>query len=168
MVDRFLTNAIEAEADAICDGQNAVVPAIMEHIELAGIHSGDSTCVIPPISISLEQQDTIRQYTERIAKAMGVVGLINVQFAIADGKVYVIEANPRASRTVPLVSKVCNISMAKIATEVMVKAEKGERMDLSVYRPENIPYFGVKEAVFPFNMFPEVDSCFRARNALYR
>lgn len=157
LVDRFLTNAIEAEADAICDGQNAVVPAIMEHIELAGIHSGDSTCVIPPISISLEQQDTIRQYTERIAKAMGVVGLINVQFAIADGKVYVIEANPRASRTVPLVSKVCNISMAKIATEVMVKAEKGERMDLSVYRPENIPYFGVKEAVFPFNMFPEVD-----------
>ncbi len=158
LIDRFLDNAIEAEADAICDGHMAVVPAIMEHIELAGIHSGDSTCVIPPISISPEHQDTIRQYTEKIARTLGVVGLINVQFAIAAGKVYVIEANPRASRTVPLVSKVCNIPMARIATQVIMKTAKGEKMDLSSYRVTGaLPHYGVKEAVFPFNMFPEVD-----------
>src|SRR5665647_2830300 len=123
LIDRFLTNAIEAEADAIADGTDAFVPAVMEHIELAGIHSGDSACVIPPISIPPRHIETIVEYTKKIARELNVVGLMNMQYAIADDRVYVLEANPRASRTVPLVSKVCNVSMARIATEIMMAAE---------------------------------------------
>ncbi len=153
LIDKFLENAIEAEADAISDGTDAYVPAVMEHIELAGVHSGDSACVIPPISIAPKHLDTINEYTRRIAIELNVVGLMNIQYAIADDTVYIIEANPRASRTVPLVSKVCNISMARIATQLML----GKKLaDLDI-KPKNIPHYGVKEAVFPFNMFPEVD-----------
>ena len=153
LIDKFLENAIEAEADAISDGTEAFVPAVMEHIELAGIHSGDSACVIPPISIPAKHLDTIYRYTKRIAVELNVVGLMNIQYAIANDTVYILEANPRASRTVPLVSKVCSISMARLATQLML----GKRLaDLSLKR-QLIPHFGVKEAVFPFNMFPEVD-----------
>jgi carbamoyl-phosphate synthase large subunit len=153
LIDRFLENAIEAEADAIADGTDAFVPAVMEHIELAGVHSGDSACVIPPISIPTKHLDTIYEYTKKIAIELRVVGLMNIQYAIADDTVYILEANPRASRTVPLVSKVCNISMARIATQLML----GKKLaDLGI-GPKSIPHFGVKEAVFPFNMFPEVD-----------
>src|SRR5450830_716845 len=120
LIDRFLTNAIEAEADAIADGTDAFVPAVMEHIELAGIHSGDSACVIPPISIPARHIETIVEYTKKIARELNVVGLMNMQYAIADDRVYVLEANPRASRTVPLVSKVCNVSMARLATQIML------------------------------------------------
>jgi carbamoyl-phosphate synthase large subunit len=153
LIDKFLENAIEAEADAIADGTDAFVPAVMEHIELAGIHSGDSACVIPPVSIPAKHVETIYEYTKRIAIELNVVGLMNIQYAIANDTVYILEANPRASRTVPLVSKVCNISMARLATQVML----GKKLtDLDI-RPKVIPHFGVKEAVFPFNMFPEVD-----------
>jgi len=153
LIDKFLDNAIETEADAIADGVNAFVPAVMEHIELAGIHSGDSACVIPPISIPPKHIDTIREYTRRIAIELKVVGLMNIQYAIQHDTVYVLEANPRASRTVPIVSKVCGLSMARIATQIIL----GKTLaDLNL-REIRIPYFGVKEAVFPFNMFPEVD-----------
>jgi len=157
LIDRFLTNAIEAEADAIADGTDAFVPTVMEHIELAGIHSGDSACVIPPISISAQHIDTIVQYTQKIAKELHVIGLMNMQYAIAHDRVYVLEANPRASRTVPLVSKVCNVSMARIATEIMVASVTGQESRVKRLVTKKIPHFGVKEAVFPFNMFPEVD-----------
>ena len=153
LIDKFLENAIEAEADAISDGTDAFVPAVMEHIELAGVHSGDSACVIPPISIPAKHIDTICEYTKKIAVELHVVGLMNIQYALTNDMVYVLEANPRASRTVPLVSKVCNISMARIATQLML----GKKLaDLDI-RPGSISHFGVKEAVFPFNMFPEVD-----------
>ena len=153
LIDKFLENAIEAEADAISDGTDVFVPAVMEHIELAGIHSGDSACVIPPVSIPAEHLETIEDYTRRIALELGVVGLMNMQYAIANDTVYVLEANPRASRTVPLVSKVCNIPMARIATQLMLGSKLA---DLGLKRAA-IPHFGVKEAVFPFNMLPEVD-----------
>ena len=153
LIDKFLENAVEVEADAIADGTEAFIPAIMEHIEYAGIHSGDSACVIPPISIPAKHIDTITEYTKRIAVELHVVGLMNIQYAIANDCVYILEANPRASRTVPLVSKVCNIPMARVATQVML-GKKLKDLDLK-QRP--IPHFGVKEAVFPFNMFPEVD-----------
>jgi carbamoyl-phosphate synthase large subunit len=153
LIDKFLENAIEAEADAVADGTDAFVPAVMEHIELAGVHSGDSACVIPPISISETHIQTIYEYTKKIAVELNVVGLMNIQYAIANDVVYVLEANPRASRTVPLVSKVCNIQMARIATQLML----GKKLaDLDI-QPKSIPHFGVKESVFPFNMFPEVD-----------
>lgn len=153
LIDRFLNNALEVEADAIADGHDAFVPAIMEHIELAGIHSGDSACVIPPVSIPERHLKTIREYTKKIAQKLQVSGLMNIQYAITDDRVYVLEANPRASRTVPLVSKVCNIPMARLATQVML----GKKIaDLNL-KPKKINHFGVKEAVFPFNMFPEVD-----------
>ncbi len=153
MLDKFLENAIETEADAICDGTDAFVPAVMEHIELAGIHSGDSACVIPPKSIPPKHVDTIVEYTKKIAIEMGVVGLMNIQYAIAHNTVYILEANPRASRTVPLVSKVCAIQMAALATQCMLgKTIK----DLNLHH-RHIPHYGVKEAGFPFNMFPEVD-----------
>ncbi|MFC1976893.1 ATP-grasp domain-containing protein, partial [Chloroflexota bacterium] len=153
LIDKFLENAIEAEADAVSDGTEAFVPAVMEHIELAGIHSGDSACVIPPVSLAQEHIDTINEYTSKIARELNVVGLMNVQYAIANNIVYVLEANPRASRTVPLVSKVCNISMARIATQLML----GKKVNELGLKHRKVPYFGVKEAVFPFNMFPEVD-----------
>jgi len=153
LIDKFLENAIEVEADAIADGDDAFVPAIMEHIELAGVHSGDSACVIPPISIPCKHIDTINEYTKKIAIELNVVGLMNVQYAIADDRVYILEANPRASRTVPLVSKVCNIAMANVATQVML----GKKLADLGLKHGTIPHFGVKEAVFPFYMFPEVD-----------
>jgi carbamoyl-phosphate synthase large subunit len=153
LIDKFLENAIEAEADAIADGADAFIPAVMEHIELAGVHSGDSACVIPPVSIPQEHIDTINAYTQRIATELNVIGLMNMQYAIAKDVVYVLEANPRASRTVPLVSKVCNISMARIATQIML----GKKLSELKLKPRRIPHFGVKEAVFPFPMFPEVD-----------
>jgi carbamoyl-phosphate synthase large subunit len=153
LIDRFLENALETEADALADGKDAFVPAVMEHIELAGIHSGDSACVIPPVSIPERHLSTINEYTRKIARELHVVGLMNIQYAIAKDKVYVLEANPRASRTVPLVSKVCGISMARIATELMM----GRSLGGLGLQSKRIPHFGVKESVFPFNMFPEVD-----------
>ncbi|MCX7965700.1 MAG: carbamoyl-phosphate synthase large subunit, partial [Syntrophorhabdaceae bacterium] len=153
LIDKFLENAIEVEADAIADGEDAFVPSIMEHIELAGVHSGDSACAIPPKSISKEHVDLINEYTKRIAIELKVVGLMNIQYAIADNKVYILEANPRASRTVPLVSKVTGIQMARIATQLML-GKKLKDMNLS---HKTYHHVGVKEAVFPFNMFPEVD-----------
>jgi carbamoyl-phosphate synthase large subunit len=153
LIDKFLENAIETEADAISDGSDAFVPAVMEHIELAGIHSGDSACVIPPISIPPKHLETIHEYTRRIAIELNVVGLMNIQYAIANDQVYVLEANPRASRTVPLVSKVCNIPMARLATQLML----GKKLSSLNLKPKSIRHYGVKEAVFPFNMFPEVD-----------
>jgi len=153
LIDKFLENAIEAEADAISDGTDAFVPAVMEHIELAGIHSGDSACVIPPISIPARHIDTINEYTRKIAVEFGVVGLMNIQYAIANDVVYILEANPRASRTVPLVSKVCNISMARIATQIML----GRKLKDLNLKHKSFRHFGVKEAVFPFNMYQEVD-----------
>ena len=157
LMDRFLQNALECETDAISDGSNAFVPTVMQHIEQAGVHSGDSACVIPSVEISEENKKLIRQYTTAIACEMGVVGLMNMQYAICEGKVYVLEANPRASRTVPLVSKVCNINMANIATKLMTYELTGERPDVTSFSEKAHPYYGVKEAVFPFNMFPEVD-----------
>lgn len=157
LMDRFLQNALECETDAISDGSNAFVPTVMQHIEQAGVHSGDSACVIPSVEISEENKKLIRQYTTAIACEMGVVGLMNMQYAICEGKVYVLEANPRASRTVPLVSKVCNINMANIATKLMAYELTGERPDVTSFSEKAHPYYGVKEAVFPFNMFPEVD-----------
>jgi len=153
LIDKFLENAVEAEADAIADGTDAFVPAVMEHIEFAGVHSGDSACVIPPVSIPSKHIDTINQYTREIAKNLHVVGLMNMQYAITNNTVYVLEANPRASRTVPLVSKVCNVSMARIATQIML----GKTLAELNLKPRQIPHFGLKEAVFPFAMFPEVD-----------
>ncbi|MFZ5803023.1 MAG: carbamoyl-phosphate synthase large subunit [Candidatus Omnitrophota bacterium] len=153
LIDRFLQNAIETEADAIADGTDAFVPAVMEHVELAGVHSGDSACVIPPVHIPQKHIETIYDYTRKIAIELGVVGLMNIQYAIADDTVYILEANPRASRTVPLVSKVCNVSMARLATQVML-GKKLADLDL---KPQVFAHYGVKESVFPFNMFPEVD-----------
>lgn len=161
LIDRFLHHAMECEADAIADGTHAYVPAVMEHIELAGIHSGDSACILPSKHISEENLATIKEYTRRIANEMHVVGLMNMQYAIEDGKVYVIEANPRASRTVPLVSKVCGIRMVPIATDIITSELTGRKSPVEELnekaKTRNIPYYGVKEAVFPFNMFPEVD-----------
>jgi len=153
LIEEFLEDAIEAEADAIADGTDAFVPAVMEHIELAGVHSGDSACVIPPVSIPQKHIDTIEEYTKKIAVEFNVVGLMNIQYAIVRDMVYILEANPRASRTVPLVSKVCNIPMARLATQVML----GKKLDELKLQRKPVSHFGVKEAVFPFNMFPEVD-----------
>ncbi len=153
LIDKFLENAIEAEADAIADGTDAFVPSVMEHIELAGVHSGDSACVIPPVSIPEKHLETIREYTRKIAIEFEVVGLMNIQYAICGDNVYILEANPRASRTVPLVSKVCGLSMARVATEILL-GKKLSDFDLAA---REIPHYGVKEAVFPFNMFQEVD-----------
>ena len=157
LIDRFLRHATECESDAICDGEHAFVPAVMEHIELAGIHSGDSACIIPSMNISEENLKTIEDYTRKIAEEMHVQGLMNMQYAIENGKVYVIEANPRASRTVPLVSKVCGIQMVPLATEIATREITGRPSPIKGLKQSVIPYHGVKEAVFPFNMFPEVD-----------
>ncbi len=157
LIDRFLNHATECEADAISDGTHAFVPAVMEHIELAGIHSGDSACIIPSRHISEENVATIKEYTRKIAEEMHVQGLMNMQYAIENGKVYVLEANPRASRTVPLVSKVCNIRMVPLATEIITAQITGRPSPVPDLKEQQIPYYGVKEAVFPFNMFPEVD-----------
>ena len=153
LIDKFLEDAIESEADAIADGADAFVPVVMQHIEYAGIHSGDSACVIPPVVIPEKHIETIKEYTRRIAIELKVAGLMNIQYAIYEDKVYILEANPRASRTVPLVSKVCDVSMAKIATQILL----GQKLSDFNLKHKIIKYFGVKEAVFPFNMFPSVD-----------
>ena len=157
LIDRFLNHALECEADAISDGTHAFVPAVMEHIELAGVHSGDSACIIPSVHITEENVKTIKEYTRKIAEEMHVKGLMNMQYAIENGKVYVLEANPRASRTVPLVSKVCNVRMVPIATDIITSEITGRPSPVPELKEKHIPYYGVKEAVFPFNMFPEVD-----------
>ena len=157
LIDRFLNHATECEADAISDGEHVFVPAVMEHIELAGVHSGDSACILPSKHLTEGQIETIKDYTRKIAKEMHVVGLMNMQYAIEDGTVYVLEANPRASRTVPLVSKVCSINMVKLATEIMTAPLTGRKSPVPELHDREIPYYGVKEAVFPFNMFQEVD-----------
>jgi carbamoyl-phosphate synthase large subunit len=153
LIDRFLDNAIEAEADALADGKDAFVPAVMEHIELAGIHSGDSACAIPPVTLPEKHIKTIEEYTLHISRKLKVCGVMNIQYAVCQDKVYVLEANPRASRTVPLVSKVCNIPMAALATRLML----GEPLASLELKHQKISHFGVKEVVLPFNMFPEVD-----------
>ncbi|MCR5735301.1 MAG: carbamoyl-phosphate synthase large subunit [Lachnospiraceae bacterium] len=157
LIDRFLNNALECEADAISDGENVFVPAVMEHIELAGIHSGDSACVLPSINISEKNVNTIKEYTKKIAKEMNVKGLMNMQYAIENDTVYVLEANPRASRTVPLVSKVCDIRMVPIATEIITMPLTGRESPVPKLKEQKFSHCGVKEAVFPFNMFQEVD-----------
>lgn len=157
LIDRFLRHATECEADAIADGTHAYVPAVMEHIELAGIHSGDSACILPSKNIPENLLNTIKDYTRKIAEEMGVRGLMNMQYAIENDKVYVLEANPRASRTVPLVSKVCNVSMVKLATQIMTSELTGKSSPVPELKETKPTYYGVKEAVFPFNMFPEVD-----------
>ncbi len=157
LIDRFLNHALECEADAISDGNHAFVPAVMEHIELAGVHSGDSACIIPSVHISEENVRIIKEYTKKIAEEMHVKGLMNMQYAIENGKVYVLEANPRASRTVPLVSKVCNIRMVPLATDIITSELTGRPSPVAGLKEQAIPYYGVKEAVFPFNMFQEVD-----------
>ena len=168
LIDRFLNHALECESDAICDGTNAFVPAVMEHIELAGVHSGDSACVIPSVHISRENVETIKEYTRKIAEEMHVQGLMNMQYAIENGKVFVLEANPRASRTVPLVSKVCNVRMVPIATEIITRELTGKESPVPALEEKVIPYYGVKEAAFPFNMFPEVDPLLATGDAIYR
>ncbi|MCQ2498568.1 MAG: carbamoyl-phosphate synthase large subunit [Lachnospiraceae bacterium] len=157
LIDRFLNHALECEADAIADGTHAYVPAVMEHIELAGVHSGDSACIIPSVHISEENVKTIKEYTKKIAEEMHVKGLMNMQYAIENGKVFVLEANPRASRTVPLVSKVCNIRMVPLATEIITAELTGKESPIPALKEKDIPNYGVKEAAFPFNMFQEVD-----------
>lgn len=153
LIDRFLRNALECEADALSDGKDVFIPAVMEHIELAGVHSGDSACVIPPVSLDEKTLKTIQEYTEKIARTLKVCGLMNIQYAVEDGKVYVLEANPRASRTVPLVSKVCNTQMAQLATRLML----GESLKSLNLKAKIIPHYGAKEAIFPFDKFPNVD-----------
>ncbi|MDE6626027.1 MAG: carbamoyl-phosphate synthase large subunit [Lachnospiraceae bacterium] len=157
LIDRFLNHALECESDAISDGTHAFVPAVMEHIELAGVHSGDSACIIPSVHISAENVEVIKEYTRKIAEEMHVKGLMNMQYAIENDKVYVLEANPRASRTVPLVSKVCNIRMVPLATEIITSELTGRPSPVPALKEQDIPYYGVKEAAFPFNMFQEVD-----------
>ena len=153
LIDRFLKNALECEADALADSTHVYIPAVMEHVELAGIHSGDSACVLPPVNIPKNNLETIKEYTKKIAENLHVCGLMNMQYAIEDGKVYVIEANPRASRTVPLVSKVCDTQMARLATRMML----GESLDSLGLKDKVIPYHGAKEAVLPWARFPGVD-----------
>lgn len=157
LIDRFLNHATECEADAISDGEHAFVPTVMEHIELAGVHSGDSACILPSLNISQENLQTIKEYTMKIAKEMNVQGLMNMQYAIEDDTVYVLEANPRASRTVPLVSKVCNIQMVKLATQIMTRELTNQSSPVPKLKEKVFSHYGVKEAVFPFNMFQEVD-----------
>lgn len=157
LIDRFLNHATECEADAISDGEHCFVPAVMEHIELAGVHSGDSACILPSKNLTKKQVDTIRDYTKRIAVEMGVRGLMNMQYAIEGDTVYVLEANPRASRTVPLVSKVCGINMVRIATDIITLPLTGRPSPVPALRERAVNHYGVKEAVVPFNMFPEVD-----------
>lgn len=153
LIDKFLEDALEAEVDALTDGKDTFVAAVMEHIEEAGIHSGDSACAIPSLEITDQQLEVIKDYTAKIAEGLNVIGLMNIQFAIYEDKVYIIEANPRASRTVPLVSKVTGINMARLATRLML----GESLSSLNLKDKIIPYTGVKEAVFPFDKFENVD-----------
>jgi carbamoyl-phosphate synthase large subunit len=153
LIDSFLRHAIEVDVDAICDGTAVHIAGIMEHIEEAGIHSGDSACSLPPQSLSPELLETIRHQTELLAKGLNVIGLMNVQFAIKDGVVFLLEVNPRASRTVPFVAKATGVPVAKIAARVMA----GESLSQFDLRAANSGHVAVKEAVFPFARFPGVD-----------
>ncbi len=154
LIDKFLEDAVEIEVDALCDGEEVVIGGIMEHIEEAGIHSGDSACVLPPISISKETIDTIVDYTKKLALALKVVGLINIQYAVKGNKVYILEANPRASRTVPFVSKATGLPLAKIAAKLMM----GKKLrELGIKERLNLKHVAVKEVVFPFIKLPGVD-----------
>ena len=155
-LDRFLENAIEIDVDALCDGEEVQIGAIMQHVEEAGVHSGDSACVIPAMSLGPDMLRQVEEATERIALRLGVVGLINIQFAVyGDDELYVIEANPRASRTVPFVSKAIGVPLAKIACRLML----GERLaDLDLEIPTVTSHVSVKEAVLPFDRFPRADS----------
>ncbi|MGC8962183.1 MAG: carbamoyl-phosphate synthase large subunit, partial [Candidatus Bathyarchaeia archaeon] len=154
LIDRFLEDAVEVEVDAVCDGEEVFIGGVMEHIEEAGVHSGDSACVLPPVSLSGETVETIVDYTRRIALGLKILGLINVQYAVKDGVVYVLEANPRASRTVPFVSKATGIPLAKVAVKVMMGRKLRE---LGLEERLSLSYTAVKEAVFPFNKLPGVD-----------
>jgi len=154
LLDRFLDVAIEVDVDAVCDGEDVLIGGIMEHVEQAGVHSGDSGCSLPPNSLSLQTQAELREQTRKLAKALNVIGLMNIQFAIQNGVIYILEVNPRASRTVPFVSKATGLPLAKIAARVMV----GRKLkDLGVLNERALPFFAVKEAVFPFNKFPDSD-----------
>ncbi|EDQ00503.1 carbamoyl-phosphate synthase large subunit [Shewanella benthica] len=154
LLDRFLDNAIEIDIDAICDGETVVIGSIMEHIEQAGVHSGDSGCSLPPYSLSEDVQNRMRDQVEKLAIELGVIGLMNVQFAVKDDEIYMIEVNPRAARTVPFVSKATGVPLAKIAARVMV----GQSLKSQNFTKEVIPpFFSVKEVVLPFNKFPGVD-----------
>jgi carbamoyl-phosphate synthase large subunit len=155
LLDRFLNDAKEVDVDALCDGEDVIIGGIMEHVEQAGVHSGDSACSLPPFSLSKELQDELRRQTVTMAKALGVVGLMNVQFAIQGDTVYVLEVNPRASRTVPFVSKACGLQLAKVAARCML----GQSLKSQGVTHEIVPpYYSVKEAVFPFIKFPGVDT----------
>ncbi|VAX13949.1 Carbamoyl-phosphate synthase large chain [hydrothermal vent metagenome] len=154
MLDRFLDDAIEVDVDVICDGKDVLIGGIMQHIEQAGVHSGDSACSLPPYSISAELQDEMREQAAKMARALKVVGLMNTQFAIQKEIVYVLEVNPRASRTVPYVSKATGVALAKVAARCMA----GRSLAQQNMSKEIVPdYFSVKEAVFPFNKFPGID-----------
>jgi len=154
LLDRFLDVAIEVDVDAICDGDHVLIGGIMEHIEQAGVHSGDSGCSLPPISLTPDTQGQLREQTRMLAKSLSVVGLMNIQFAIQNGVVHILEVNPRASRTVPFVSKATGVPLAKIAARVMT----GRKLAQLGYTEERVPnYYSVKEAVFPFAKFPEAD-----------
>ena len=154
LLDRFLDDAIEVDVDAVCDGREVLIGGIMEHVEQAGVHSGDSGCSLPPNSLSAELQDEIRAQTRQLALALGVNGLLNIQFAIQGGTVFVLEVNPRASRTAPFVSKATGLPLAKVGARVMT----GRSLEALGLRHERIPrFFSVKEAVFPFVKFPEAD-----------
>lgn len=155
LLDRFLNDALEIDVDALCDGENLIIGGIMEHVEQAGVHSGDSACSLPPYSLSVKLQDELRVQTAQMAKALGVVGLMNVQFAIQGETVYVLEVNPRASRTVPFVSKACGLQLAKIAARCMIGVSLP---DQGVTKEVIPPFYSVKEAVFPFIKFPGVDT----------
>ncbi|HAM35457.1 MAG TPA: carbamoyl phosphate synthase large subunit [Elusimicrobia bacterium] len=159
LIDRFLCDAAEVDVDAVCDGQEVYIGGVMEHIEEAGIHSGDSSCTLPPHSLTPEQIETVLDYTRRLARGLRVRGLINIQFAIKDNVVYVLEANPRASRTVPFISKATGVPLAKLAARVMVGAKLKSLLPraLRTGRPPALPYAAMKEVVLPFNRFPGVD-----------
>ncbi len=168
LIDRFLDNAIELDVDAICDGKDVYVGAVMQHIEEAGIHSGDSACSLPPVSISAELQEEVKKQTAQIALGLGVIGLLNIQFAIHKGEIYLIEVNPRASRTVPFVSKATGLPLAKVATRVMMQGDLKEALayydtfkvvnfDKAIMEPNLKGHVAVKEAVFPFNKLPGSD-----------
>jgi len=154
LLDRFLDVAIEVDVDAVCDGESVLIGGIMEHVEQAGVHSGDSGCSLPPNSLTKEVQDELREQTRKLAKGLNVVGLMNIQFAIQNGVIHILEVNPRASRTVPFVSKATGIPLAKVAARVMTGRKLAELGMLTERVP---PFFSVKEAVFPFTKFPEAD-----------
>src|SRR5262249_22316218 len=155
LIDRYLRGAIEVDVDAISDGETVVIGGVMEHVEHAGIHSGDSACALPPRTLSAEIQRELIRETKMLARELGVVGLINVQYAIFDGRVYILEVNPRASRTIPFVSKAIGVPLAKLAALVMA----GKKLSELNFTSERIPrHVAVKESVFPFARFPGVDT----------